>query len=351
MTPPRRARARKKPANKLPSKPPWKSARLAPLVLALIACLVAGAAAWAYFGAGPPAPQGRSTDLVLAPGSHLPSIAHALRRAGVVRAPLVFMVAAELTGAAGRLKAGEYRFASGASVDTVLSMIRKGEVVRHFVTIPEGLTSRAAAAVLDNAAELTGTAPIPAEGALLPETYEVRWGEPRVRVLRRMMDARDKLLANLWRTRRPGLPYRSPGDAVTLASIVEKETAKVEERPHIAAVFLNRLANGVRLESDPTVVYGLSGGAPLGHGLRVSELQTLTPYNTYLVAGLPPTPIANPGRAALAAALNPTHSADLYFVADGTGGHVFSDTFATHLKNVARWRAIEQARAAGGTTP
>jgi UPF0755 protein len=184
----------------------------------------------------------------------------------------------------------------------------------------------------------------PAEGAVLPETYEVRRGDDRSAVLRRMIEARDKELAVLWAHRSPGLPYRSPEDAVTLASIVEKETAKPDERPRIAAIFINRLRAGMRLESDPTTVYGLTGGRPLGHGLRVSELQSQTPYNTYVIPGLPPTPIANPGRASLAAALDPLSTNELYFVADGAGGHVFSSTLAEHQQNVAKWRAIEAKR-------
>jgi UPF0755 protein len=161
-----------------------------------------------------------------------------------------------------------------------------------------------------------------------------------------MRTAREALLARLWSERAPGLPYADPEQAVTLASIVEKETAKPAERPRIAAIFVHRLEKGMRLESDPTTIYGLTGGAPLGHGLRVSELASATPYNTYKVAGLPPTPIGNPGRASLEAALHPAPGDDLYFVADGTGGHVFSDNYADHLRNVAKWRAIESARAA-----
>ena len=187
--------------------------------------------------------------------------------------------------------------------------------------------------------------PIAPEGALLPDTYDVKRGETRAAVIGRMRAARDALLARLWAARAPGLPYADPEQAVTLASIVEKETAKPSERPRIAAIFVHRLEKGMRLESDPTTIYGLTGGAALGHGLRVSELASATPYNTYKITGLPPTPIGNPGRASLEAALHPAPGDDLYFVADGTGGHVFSDTYADHLRNVAKWRAIELARA------
>jgi UPF0755 protein len=322
---------------------------LAGLIVVAIAALLVGLWAIAtYEGSGPKAQSGQSTDVVLRQGAGLPEIAATLSRARVIGSPSIFIAAAQLTGAARRLKAGEYDFASRASMARILADIEAGKVVRHFVTVPEGVTSEAVVGILMRADFLTGAAPVPAEGSVLPETYEVQRGEDRGAVLQRMLDARDRLLASLWAHRRAGLPFRSPEEAVALASIVEKETAKTDERPRIAAVFINRLDKGMRLESDPTTIYGLTRGAPLGHGLRVSELASQSPYNTYLVAGLPPTPIANPGRAALAASLDPPATDELYFVADGTGGHVFSATLEAHQKNVARWRAIELARAAPG---
>jgi UPF0755 protein len=284
--------------------------------------------------------------VVLAPGAGLAGVARDLARAGVVRSRNGFVLAAVFAGAAHRLKAGEYRFRPRESLAQVISAIARGEVVRHFVTIPEGLTSRDAVAILRRADFLSGPARIPPEGSLLPETYEVRFGETRASVLQRMAAARNSLLDQLWATRAPGLPFTSKAQAVILASVVEKETGLAGERPRVAAVFINRLKKGIRLESDPTVIYGVSGGDPLGHGLRASELAARNPYNTYLVAGLPPTPIDNPGRASLAATLAPAPTADLYFVADGTGGHVFAETFEAHRRNVKRWRAIEQARRA-----
>jgi UPF0755 protein len=317
------------------------------------AALVVGViiALFVYFGPGPPAPQGASTTVVLAPGAGVTEIASDLRRGRVIGSNTVFVLAAELTGAAHKLKAGEYAFPSHVSLHSVIAAIVEGRVVRHFVTIPEGVTSQVVMETLMRADFLTGVVAAPAEGAVLPETYEARRGDDRSAVLRRMMDARDKDLATLWAHRAPGLPYRSPEDAVILASIVEKETAKPEERPRIAAIFINRLKNGMRLESDPTTIYGLTGGRPLGHGLRESELQSQTPYNTYVIAGLPPTPIANPGRASLAAALDPANTADLYFVADGTGGHAFASGLAEHQQNVAKWRAIEAKRACQAAAP
>src|SRR5690606_18966200 len=186
----------------------------------------------------------------------------------------------------------------------------------------------------------------PPEGSVLPETYQIERGDDRAAVLKRMMDAQEALLAQLWAKRHPGLPFDTPEEAVTLASIVEKETGVAAERPRVAAVFVNRLRRGMRLESDPTIIYGLTRGRPLGRGIRASELAAATPYNTYLIDGLPPTPIANPGRASLAAVLDPPKTDELFFVADGTGGHVFAKTYEEHLRNVAKWRALEKAKAA-----
>ncbi len=297
-----------------------------------------------YLGPGPAARAGASTTVILRAGAGLQEIGGDLARAGVIGSDAFFIVAAEVTGAAHKLKAGEYAVPSRASLAQVIAMIAQGRVVRHFITIPEGETSEAVMETLMRASFLTGVAPAPPEGSVLPETYEARRGDERAAVLRRMMDARDRVLAELWAHRRPGLPYKSPEDAVILASIVEKETAKPDERPRVAAVFVNRLAKGMRLESDPTVIYGLTGGRPLGHALRESELQSPTPYNTYKIVGLPPTPIDNPGEASLAAALDPPHTDELYFVANGLGGHVFAPTLQQHQQNVARWRQIEAER-------
>ncbi|MGI8840588.1 MAG: endolytic transglycosylase MltG [Caulobacteraceae bacterium] len=320
--------------------------QVAPWALAAVALIVA-AGLWLYAGPGPAARRGGAADVVLPPGRSLPQIAQTLGAAHVIQSPSLFIVAAKLTGVARRLKAGEYLFASRAPMAKVLADLRDGQVVRRFVTVPEGVTSAAAVEILRRVDYLSGPIDTPPEGALLPETYEVRRGEARAEVLGRMEAAQTGLLIDLWRRRAPGLPYAAPGQAVIVASIVEKETALPDERPRIAAVFINRLKAGMRLASDPTVIYGLTGGAPLGHGLRVSELASPSPYNTYVRPGLPPTPIGNPGRASLTAALHPAATDDLYFVADGTGGHVFSDNYQAHLRNVARWRAIEQARAAG----
>jgi len=304
------------------------------LILILFAC----------FGPGPAARHGESTAVVLRPGASVPEIASELQRAGVIGSDTLFILVSEVTGAAHRLRAGEYDFVSHASLSSVIGALAEGRVVRHFITIPEGVSSDTVMETLMRADYLTGVAPSPPEGAVLPETYEALRGDDRSAVLRRMMDARDRLLATLWAHRRADLPYKTPEEAVILASIVEKETAKPDERPRIAAVFLNRLKANMPLQSDPTVIYGLTGGKPLGHGLRVSELASQTPYNTSKITGLPPTPIGNPGRASLAAVLDPPRTGELYFVADGTGGHAFSTTLAQHQQNVLRWRGIEAAR-------
>jgi len=300
---------------------------------------------WSYFSPGPAARHGASTTVILRHGASLPEIASDLQTQGVVRSGSVFMAATQVTRAARRLKAGEYAFPSRATLGQVIEMIRDGRIVRHYVTIPEGLTSAQAVAVLMANPVLTGQVTTPPEGSILPETYEVERGADRSAVLRRMMAARDRLLAQLWPDRRPGLPFRTPEEAVTLASIVEKETALPSERPLVAAVFINRLEKGIPLASDPTIVYGITGGTPLGHGIRQSELEQQTAYNTYHFTGLPPTPICNPGRAAIAAVLDPAQTDDLYFVANGTGGHSFSATMAEHEKNVEHWREVERERA------
>lgn len=320
---------------------------LARSVLTLLVLLILGSAwvVWTYAGPGPAAHSGAVTTVVLERGAGVAGIARQLARAGVIRSADVFMSAAKLSGAGRRLKAGEYDIRSRASMARILDDIRNGRVVRHLVTVPEGWTSEMAADAVARADVLTGPAEPPPEGALLPDTYLVQRGESRAAVLQRMMAAEDKVRAELWASRQPGLPFRTPEEAVTLASIVEKETGLPAERPRIAAVYINRLRAGMRLESDPAVIYGVSKGRPLGRGLTRAELNTPTPYNTYLVAGLPPTPIANPGRAALAAVLNPPQTNELFFVATGGGGHVFSSTFAEHEKNVARWRAVERERA------
>lgn len=314
--------------------------------------IVALAALWmVYWGPGPSARDGDQTVVVLPSGSGVDAIGVRLEQAGVIRSTDLFKAAVSLTGADRRIRAGEYEIPSRASLSGVVDMLVNGRVVRHFVTIPEGWSSAQAVDILMREEVLTGeVAETPTEGSLWPETYEVTRGETRASVVRRMQQAQERNLADLWATARgPRSVVRTPEEAVILASVVEKETALAAERPRVAAVFSNRIRQGMRLESDPTVVYGVSQGRPLGRGLRLSELQTNTPWNTYLNGGLPPTPIANPGREAILAVLDPPASDEFFFVADGTGGHAFARTFSEHLVNVARWRQIEAQRRAEGS--
>jgi UPF0755 protein len=317
---------------------PWTGA------IVVLALLAAATGAWLVFGPGPgPREGGTETTVILKHGSGLQQISAALAEAGVIRSAPVFTLYAKLSGGGRRLRAGEYAIPARASVAQILSMIRNARIVRHLVTIPEGITVQMAMDILNKNPVLTGEATAPPEGSILPQTYDVERGEDRATVLQAMRDAQSQLLTRLWDQRKAGLPYKTPEQAVALASIVEKETAKPAERPHVAAVYLNRLAAGMRLESDPTIIYGLTRGRPLGRSLTHAEVVRPTAYNTYVITGLPPTPIANPGQASLEAALDPSDSRDLFFVADGTGGHVFSTNFEEHSRNVARWRTIAQA--------
>ncbi len=320
-------------------------AATATLSLFIIAALVA---AWSVFYApGPAARDGQETTIVTLPsGAGVSAIAATLKSAGVIRSTDMFKAAATLTGADRKLRAGEYEVPSKASLRSVIVLLVEGRVVRHYVTLPEGWSSVQAVDILNRQPILIGTVDgTPDEGSLWPDTYEVSRGETRNAVVARMRRARDENLARLWAARSPTTVVRSPEEAMVLASIVEKETGLAAERPRVAAVFTNRLRAGMRLESDPTIVYGITRGRPLGRGIRRSELDRATAWNTYQIDGLPPTPIANPGRDAVAAVLNPPRSDELFFVADGTGGHVFARTYDEHLANVARWREIERRKA------
>jgi UPF0755 protein len=313
------------------------------LFLAL-AALAGGALLWLDFGPGPgPREGGTESTVVLKRGSGLPQISESLADAGVVRLPFAFAVLAKATGGGQHLRAGEYSIPARASAWDILGMIRAGKIVRHLVTIPEGITSAQVADILNANPVLTGQVRTPPEGSVMPQTYDVERGQDRNAVLQTMMDAQTKLVATLWAHRQPGLPYKNQHQALAMASIIEKETAVAAERPHVAGVYLNRLTKGVRLESDPTIIYGLTKGRPLGRSLTHAEVIEPTAYNTYVISGLPPTPIANPGRASIEAALKPMSTRDMFFVADGSGGHVFAETFEQHQKNVVRWRAIAQS--------
>ncbi|MBY6240923.1 endolytic transglycosylase MltG [Methylosinus sp. Sm6] len=291
-----------------------------------------------------PGPLGAEKVVYIAPRSDVPDILSTLEREGVIDSPMLMNVALLVEGARSKLKPGEYLFKQNASLREVMDELVSGRQLLHGVTIPEGLTTEQVLARLRDNDVLAGDMPeLPKEGALLPETYKVARGYPRAKLLLKMQEDQRKFLDHIWARRAPDLPVKTPYELVTLASIVEKETGRADERPRVAAVFVNRLRKGMRLQSDPTIVYGLVGGrATLGRGILRSELEKYTPYNTYTVDGLPPGPIANPGKAALEAAANPSRTPDLYFVADGTGGHVFADSLEQHQRNVQRWRQIER---------
>jgi len=275
------------------------------------------------------------------------AIAELLEKEGVIDQPYVFVGGVLALKARGGLKHGEYKFTAHESMADVANAMIEGKVLAHLFTVPEGLTSEQVVAKLLADPELTGEIKdIPAEGTLLPDTYRYTRGMTREQIIHRMQQALDRVLAEIWAHRSPGLPITTPQELVTLASIVEKETGRADERSRVAAVFVNRLRRKMRLQSDPTIIYGLtSGKSSLGHPITKSEKEKPNPYNTYKIDGLPPGPISNPGRASLEAVSNPARTKELYFVADGNGGHVFSQNYEQHLKNVAKLRQIEKAKA------
>jgi len=291
-----------------------------------------------------PGPLQTAQTLVIEPGSGLGAIARQLEATGVVADARLLQLQARRSGQARALKPGEYQFDPGISIVGALDKIVRRDVVARHVTVPEGLVTADIRRILAEAPGLVGEATAKIEdGDLLPETYRYEWGDTRAAVIGRMRAARDAALAELWETRDPDLPISSPQEAVILASIVEKETGVGDERSRVAAVFINRLRRGMKLQSDPTVIYGIAPQVgQLERPITRADLDTQNPYNTYVVSGLPPSPICHPGRAALAAVLKPIQSNELYFVADGTGGHAFAATLEEHNKNVARWRKIER---------
>lgn len=280
-------------------------------------------------------------------GSGTRDIAEILEREGVVRNWMLFIASQQITHRGEQLHAGEYRFPPGISLSKVLDDMVEGRVVIHQVTIPEGLTSQQIVDRLNATDLLTGSPRVPQEGTLLPETYRITRGMRREEVLQRMATEQQKVVRDIWAKRDPTLPLKSPQELVILASIVEDETGKADERPKVAAVFINRLNKKMKLQSDPTIIYGIVGGkGSLGRPITRADISTPTAYNTYTIDGLPPGPIGNPGKEALAAVANPAKTDDLYFVADGTGGHAFAKTLEQHNRNVAKWREIEAAQKA-----
>ena len=359
---PRRRIAPKSPRQVLqpetaPPPPPRSQKARHPLVVVLnffvmvVVLIVLAAGASFYFGSkrfSAPGPLAQSTSVLIQPGSDLDSISAQLERHNVIDNPFIFSTAVRFFyKAEDKLRAGEYLFEANASMEKVLEDLLSGRSVLHALTFPEGWTSQAIVDRLNADPVLTGEIKtVPPEGSLMPETYKFTRGATREQMIEQMQRAQSRAVEDLWARRAPGLPIETKEEFVTLASIVEKETGKADERPRVASVFINRLREGMRLQSDPTVLYGLFGGKgrPADRPIYQSDLDKETPYNTYQVAGLPPTPIANPGRAALEAVANPSRTEELYFVADGTGGHVFATNLEEHNRNVARWRQIRAAQ-------
>jgi UPF0755 protein len=313
------------------------------LIGLLALALFSGVAAWwlmhEYRSPGPLIEQ---KTVLFKRGSGFEQIADTLEAEGAIRHAWHFKLAGVLTGTASRLKAGEYAFPAGINEQGILAMMSEGRVVVHKITVPEGLTSREVLAILAHEPTLEGevdpvTVP---EGALLPETYHFVYGDLRQDLVDRMQQGMRDTLAGLWEKRKPGLPFTNPREALILASIVERETGLASERGRVAAVYINRLKRGMKLQADPTVAYGVGlGKGPAKSALTLNDLRAPTPYNTYVNQGLPPTPIANPGRASLEAVLNPPDTEELFFVATGTGGHRFATTDKEHEKNVQAYRA------------
>ncbi len=291
-------------------------------------------------------PLGHSTVFVIPRGEGVNAIAERLERDGIIHDRRIFVASVIYFKVQERLKAGEYEILKNSSMRDVLDKLVEGRAVLHKVSIPEGLTSEQIVGRLNAHKMLKGEiTEIPAEGSLLPDTYKFSRGMTRQDLIERMKAEQRKFIERLWEKRQPNLPVKTQREAIILASIVEKETGRADERSRVAGVFINRLRKGIPLQSDPTIIYGIVGGkGTLGRGILKSELVKKTPYNTYKIKGLTPTPIANPGRAAIEAVLNPAKTNDLYFVANGTGGHAFAPSLAKHNSNVAEWRKIERIR-------
>ncbi|HEV2818729.1 MAG TPA: endolytic transglycosylase MltG [Allosphingosinicella sp.] len=292
-----------------------------------------------------PGPAAQPKTIIVAQGASLARVAGQLERAGAIRGGAgTFRILARVFGSSDPVQAGEFLIPARLSADGILNLLQHGRPVQRLVTIPEGMPSVLVQERLMRIPFLTGPVAVPAEGSVLPNSYSYRRGEARAAVLGRMQAAMRRELAALWARRRPGSAVATPEQAIILASIVEKETGKPAERRMVAGVYANRLRRGMPLQADPTVIYPVTQGRPLGRRIRQSELGADNGYNTYARAGLPVGPIANPGRASIAAVLDPAPTDALYFVADGTGGHIFAATLAEHQANVERWYAIRRAR-------
>jgi len=320
------------------------------MTMTVAVCVIAVAAFFYAMSAYQnPGPLATNTNFVVRTGAGLAEIAGSLERNGIITDARIFRhVTSTYLRDGESLKAGEYEIKAGASMKEIMDLLKSGKSILYSVSMPEGLTVKQMFKRLADDPVLEGELPaeLPVEGSLRPDTYKYSRGIKRTEIVSQMAAAQAKLVDQIWEKRDPDLPLETKEEFVTLASIVEKETGKDDERAHVASVFINRLTKGMRLQSDPTIVYGLFGGdgKPSDRPIYQSDLKKETPYNTYVIKGLPPGPIANPGRAALEAVAHPWKTKDLYFVADGTGGHVFAATLEEHNANVRAWRKIEAER-------
>jgi UPF0755 protein len=316
------------------------------LMLAVLGAGAYGAFHWAVAQYHAPGPLAEERAVVIPRGAATATIAERLEEAGVIANARAFLVATWATAEAGPLRAGEFAFPARASLRSVIETLRSGRTVQRRLTVPEGLTVAQILALLEETEGLTGTVVTPPpEGSLLPETWAYSWGDTRESLIRRMREGMERALAEAWAQRADDLPFDTPREALILASIVERETGVAAERGRVAGVFVNRLRRGMPLQSDPTVIYAVTGGlGVMDRPISRADLDADHPHNTYRNRGLPPTPIASPGRASILAAVQPEATDALYFVADGQGGHVFSRTLEEHNRAVARWRAIERGR-------
>ncbi|MCC7393377.1 MAG: endolytic transglycosylase MltG [Sphingomonadaceae bacterium] len=285
-----------------------------------------------------------NSEFVIPEGASVRRAATIMEDAGAIEDADAFVRHVRLFGGSASIKPGEYAVRAGTSQSDVLAMLQAGRVIQHMVMVPEGMPSIMVYDRLMANPLLTGSINVPAEGSILPDSYAIRRGESRAAVVARMQAAMDRAFARAWAERSPNAVPTNRVEAMTLASIIEKETAKASERRRVAAVYSNRLRRGIMLQADPTIIYPITRGKALGRRIRRSEIDAVNDYNTYTMRGLPVGPIANPGQASIRAALNPESSDYLYFVADGTGGHIFARTLAEHNRNVARWRAIRRER-------
>jgi len=313
------------------------------VAVALVALLFGaiGVFGWSWWGRSA---VEADTAFVVPSGSSLTSVAGKLEKEGLISSADSFLMQAKILGSGDPIKAGEFLLPAGSSPATILDTFQHGEVIRRFVTIPEGLPSIMVHERLMAEPLLSGTISVPEAGSVLPESYDFERGESRAAVLKRMQQAMKDTLAELWPKRAPGIAVSSPREAVILASIVEKETGVASERRMVAGLYPNRVRQGMLLQADPTIIYPITKGKPLGRRIRQSEISAVNGYNTYTMVGLPQGPITNPGRASIEAVLNPAKTEALYMVADGKGGHVFASTLEEHNANVARWFAIRRAR-------